>query len=126
MLSVFNDFHMTVSKKTGIIRKYQDITLWSICLSAFPPNFSWCRINICSMFTNLINPHLLDIMLREDHMGCNIVECESAALVYSMSNWMVRGETFFFFMVYSQINGWMKVISVKSTRVLDLNSYKLE
>lgn len=59
-------------------------------------------------------------------MGCNICECESAALVYSMSNWMVWGETFFFFMVYSQINGWMKVISVKSTRVLDLNSYKLE
>lgn len=30
MLSLFNDFHMTVSEKTGIIRKYQETTILSI------------------------------------------------------------------------------------------------
>lgn len=49
------------------------------------------------MFTDLIAPHLLDIVLREDHMGCNICECQSAAIVSSMSSCMLRGVAFIYF-----------------------------
>lgn len=86
-----------------LIQEFSSICSWEsqqyFSLDCLFSKLSYCRTwGFCNMLTNLITPHLLVIMLREDHMGCNICECKSAALVSSMSNWMAWGMAFFFFL----------------------------